>query len=73
MVRAHHKIIWTGQDYPTGIGDEEAEKMMGRQHKEWTGLEWNSILWKVENRKEYRKLIIKSMVVPQRSARLWDR
>ena len=41
--------------------------------KEWTGLEWNIILQKAENREEWRKLVVNSTVVPQRSARLWDR
>ena len=41
--------------------------------KEWTGLEWNIILQKAENHKEWRKLVVKSTVVPQWSARLWDR
>ena len=41
--------------------------------KEWTGLEWNIMLRKAENREEWRKLVVKSTVVPQRSARLRDR
>ena len=41
--------------------------------KEWTGLEWNIILRKAENREEWRKLVVKSTVVPRRSARLRDR
>ena len=41
--------------------------------KEWTGLEWNIILRKAQNRDEWRKLVVKSTVVPQRSARLRDR
>ena len=41
--------------------------------KEWTGLEWNIILWKAENRVEWRKLVVKSTVVLQRSAKLRDR
>ena len=41
--------------------------------REWTGLEWNIILRKVENREEWRELVVKSAVVPQRSARLRDR
>ena len=41
--------------------------------KEWTGLEWNIILRKAENREEWRKLVVKSTVVPQLSARLRDR
>ena len=32
--------------------------------KEWTGLEWNIILRKAENGKEWRKLVVKSTVVP---------
>ena len=41
--------------------------------KEWTGLEWNILLRKAENREEWRKLVVKSAVVPQRSARPRDR
>ena len=41
--------------------------------KEWTGIEWNTMLRKAENREEWRKLVVKSTVVPQRSARLRDR
>ena len=41
--------------------------------KEWTGLEWNILLQKAENREEWRKLVVKSTVVPQLSARLRDR
>ena len=32
--------------------------------KEWTGLEWNIVLRKAENREEWRKLVVKSTVVP---------
>ena len=41
--------------------------------KEWTGLECNILLRKAENREEWRKLVVKSTVVPQRSARLRGR
>ena len=41
--------------------------------KEWAGLEWNILLRKAENRVEWRKLVVKSTVLPQRSARLRDR
>ena len=41
--------------------------------KEWTDLEWNSILRKTENREEWRKLVVKSTTVLQRSARLRER
>ena len=40
------------------------------EDKEWTGLEWNVILQKAENREEWRKLVVKSTAVPQQSARL---
>ena len=41
--------------------------------KEWTGLGWNTILRKAENREEWKKVVVKSTLVPQRSARLTDR
>ena len=41
--------------------------------KERTGIEWNILLRKAENREEWRKLVVKSTVVPHRSARLRDR
>ena len=61
-------------------GTVQGGRRRGRQRKgwednmkEWTGLEWNIMLWKAENREEWRKLVVKSTVVPQRSARLRDR
>ena len=61
-------------------GTAQGERRRGRQRKrwkdnikEWTGLEWNVIQRKAENCEEWRKLVVKSTVVPQRSARLWDR
>ena len=52
----------------------------GRQRKRWegkikelTGLEWNIILWKAENSEEWRELVVKSTLVPQRSTRLRNR
>ena len=61
-------------------GTVQGGRRRGRQRKrwednikEWTGLEWNIILRKAENREEWRKLDAKSTVVPQRSARLQDR
>ena len=60
-------------------GSVQGGRRRGRQRKrwednikEWTGHEWNIILQKAENRKEWRKLVVKSTVVPQRSARLQD-
>ena len=61
-------------------GTVQGGRQRGRQRRqwednieEWTGLEWNNILRKAENREEWRKLVVKSTVVPQRSARLRDR
>ena len=61
-------------------GTVQGGRRTGRQRKrwkdnikEWTGLEWNIILLKAENREEWRKLVVKSTVVPHRSARLRDR
>ena len=61
-------------------GAVQGGRQRGRQKKrwednmkEWTGLEWNILLRKAENRKEWRKLVVKSTVVPQRSARVRDR
>ena len=78
VVRASHTIIWTGHDYLQGT--VQGGRRRGRQRKrwednikEWTGLEWNILRRKAENRKEWRKLLEKSTVVPQRSARLRDR
>ena len=45
---------------------------LGRLPQRVAGLEWNIILRKAENREEWRKLVVKSTVVPQRSARLWE-
>ena len=81
------KMKWYGHvTRPSGLaktilrGTVQGGRRRGRQRKrwednikEWTGLEWNIILQKAENREEWRKLVIKSTVVPQRSARLRDR
>ena len=72
-----HTIIWTGQDYLTGNSSRRKTKRQRKRWediiKEWTSLEWNILLRKAENREEWRKLVVKSTVVPQRSARLRDR
>ena len=61
-------------------GTVQGRRRRGRQRKrwednirEWTGLEWIIILRKAENREEWIKLVVKSTVVPQRSARQRDR
>ena len=61
-------------------GTVQGRRRRGRQRKrwednikEWTGLKWNIMLRKAKNREEWRKLVVKSTVVSQRSARLRDR
>ena len=55
-------------------------RRQGRQRKgwednirEWTGLEFTKSQRAVENRGKWRKLVVKSSVVPQRPSRLRDR
>ena len=48
-------------------------KRWGDNIREWTGLEFAKSQREVENREEWRKLIVKSSVVPQRPSRLRDR
>ena len=61
-------------------GTVQGGRRRSRQRKRWednfkelTGLEWNTILPKAENREEWRELVVKSTVVPKRSVRLRDR
>ena len=82
-----HKLKWYGHvTRSSGLaktilqGTVQGARQRGRQRKrwednikEWTGLEWNILLQKAENREEWRKLAVKSTVVLQRSARLRDR
>ena len=58
----------------------ERERNPGRQRKrwednirEWTGMEFGKSQRAVENRENWRKLVAKSSVVPQRPSRLRDR
>ena len=61
-------------------GTVKGGRRQGRQRKrwednirEWTGLEFGKFQRAVENRGKWRKLVVKSSVVPQRSLRLRDR
>ena len=58
----------------------KGEKRQCRQRKrwddnmrEWTGLEFAKSQRAVENRENWRKVVVKSSVVPQRPSRLRDR
>ena len=61
-------------------GTVKAERRQGRQKKrwednirKWTGLEFGKCQRAVENREKWRKLVVKSSVVPRRPPRLRDR
>ena len=64
MGTSHDHLDWPRLSYREQFkeGDEEAD----RRKDGWTGLEWNTLLRKAENREEWRKLVVKSTVVPQR-------
>ena len=60
-------------------GTVKGGRRQGRQRKrwednirEWTGLEFAKFQRAVENREQWRKLVAKSSVVPQRPSRLRD-
>ena len=48
-------------------------KRWGDNFREWTGLEFGRSQRTVENREKWRKLVVKSSVVPHRPSRLRDR
>ena len=68
MTNAKTILQWPRLSYRDQFkeGDEEVDR---GNMKEWTGLEWNILVRKAKNREEWRKLVIKSKVVPQRSER----
>ena len=60
-------------------GTVKRERGKGRQRKrckdnirEWTGPEFGKSQKAVENREKWRKLVVKSSVVPQQPSRLRD-
>ena len=61
-------------------GTVKGGRRQGRQKKrwedstrEWTGTEFANFQRAVENKEKWRKLVVKSSVVPQRPSRLRDR
>ena len=56
-----------------GRRQERQRKRWEDNIKEWTGLEFAKSQRAVENREKWRKLVVKSSVVPQRPSRLRDR
>lgn len=81
------KLLWYGHiSRASGIakivlqGTVQGGRKRGRQKKrwednisEWTGMRLGEALRKTESREEWRELVYKSSVVPQRSPRLRDR
>ena len=82
-----HKLQWYGQvSRSSGLaktilqGTVKGGRRQGRQRKkwkdnirEWTGLEFAKSQRIVENRETWRKLVVKSSVVPQRPSWLRNR
>ena len=69
-------MVRSGQNHLAG----QRGTRQGRQKKrwednirEWTGLGFAKFQRAVENRDKWRKLVVKSSVVPQRPSRLRDR
>ena len=61
-------------------GTVKGGRRQGRQKKkwednirEWTGMEFAKSQRAVENREKWKKLVVKSSVVPKRPSRLTDR
>ena len=81
------ELQWYGHvSRPSGLaktilqGTVKGGRRQGRQRKrwednikEWTGREFAKSQRAVENREKWRKLVVKSSVVPQRPSRLRDR
>ena len=81
------KLLWYGHvSRSSGLakaflqGTVKGGRRQGRQRKrwednirKWTGLEFAKSQRAVENREKWRKLVVKSSVVPQRPSRLRDR
>ena len=56
-----------------GIRQDRQRKRWEDNIREWTGLEFGKSQRAVENREKWRKLAVKSFVVPQRPSQLRDR
>ena len=75
-----HKTRSTGLAKTTLQDTVQGGRRRGRQKKrwednitEWTGLKLGEALRKAENREEWRTVVARSSLVPQRSNRLWDK
>ena len=82
-----HKLKWYGHvTRSTGLaktilqGTVQGGRRRGRQTKiwednipEWTGMTLGAAMRKAERREEWRELVVRSSLAPQRSTRLRDR
>ena len=75
-----HKTRSTGLAKMILQGTVQGGRRRGRQKKrwednitEWTGLKLGEALRKAEDREEWRTVVARSSLVPQRSNRLWDK
>ena len=87
MIIKRRKLQWYGHvSRLSGLaktilqGTVKGGRRRGRQRKRWednirkqTGLEFTKFQRALENRKKWRKLVVKSSVVPQRLSQLGDR
>ena len=78
MVWIYPPFIRSGQNHlprhsEKGKKTRQTEEEVRRQHREWTGLEFAKSQRVVEIREKWRKLIVKSYVVPQRPSRFRER
>ena len=55
-----------------GVRDKADGRRGGKNIREWTALEFAKSQRAVEDREKWRKLVVKSSVVPQRPLRLGD-
>ena len=77
MVWSCYPFIRSGQNHLARHSERrkktrQTEEEVGRQHQEWTGLEFAKSKRAVENREKWRKLVAKSSVVPKRPSQLRD-
>ena len=58
-------FIRSGQNHlARGKKARQTEEEVGRQHQEWTGLRFAKSQRALENREKWRKLVVKSSVMP---------
>ena len=69
----NHLARHSGRGKKTRQTEKEVGRQHGGQHREWTGLEFAKSQRTVENRERWRKLVVKSSVLPERHPRCRNR